>query len=104
MTQQLTFSLPQARTERDKGIARVSGTNANFLIAARAMAYRLMVQIGEITADDVRRECERQGIEPSHYNAWGAVFKDPRFVPTGAYRQSANVQGHGNRIRVWGLV
>ena len=59
MTQQLAFSLPQARAERDNGIARVSGTNANFLIAARAMAYRLMVQIGEITADDVRRECER---------------------------------------------
>lgn len=101
----MSAQLGLALQARDEGIEAVSLNNAEFLAAARSIAVELAAA-GPITCDDVRAECERQGIEPLHYNAWGAVFSGGcgrRLRFTGKLRKSRQLQGHGNLLRVWEL-
>ncbi len=98
--EQVEFDLQAARDARDEGIGKVASSNQEFLKHARFMAKEMAAVAGEVTADDVRRNVL---LYPLHPNAWGAVFKDKRFVWTGRYKQSAQVQGHGNMQRVWRL-
>lgn len=94
------FNLELALQARDEGIRRVAVNNEQFLKVARAIAKQLCAERGAITMDDVRAACD---LLPLHPNAWGSVFKDRAFQPTGEYRRSALVQGHGNRQMVWRL-
>jgi hypothetical protein len=96
MTEQ--FDLLAACQARDEGIRRVAENNQEFLVEAREVALRIAKRKGTVTADEVRRECE---LTPLHPNAYGAIFKSPKFKWTGSYRRSALVQGHGNLQRVW---
>lgn len=96
----LEFDKDKAIAARDEGIEKVASNNAEFLVAARAVAKELCVKNGDVTSDDVRKVCP---VLPTHFNAYGAVFKTPDFTFTGEYRMSTLVQGHGNMQRVWRL-
>ena len=91
-----------ARRGRDRGIARVAAKNGTFLETMRGVARMICRQKGSVTADDLREWADRNGIQPSHQNAWGAVFHHSEFEP-GEFVVSRQVQGHSNRIRLWRL-
>lgn len=100
--------LALALAERDRGIARVKSKNADWVetmrSAARMLARRKADRI--ITADDLREwvKTHPEVGEPTHYNAYGAVFcRNPDFEFAG-YTKSVQPQGHGNIIRKWRLV
>lgn len=89
-----------AIAERDAGIAAVAARNQTFLETVRGAARMICRRQGTVTADDVRKWADENGIEPTHRNCWGAVFKTPDFEFAGLTR-SAQVQGHGNRICIY---
>lgn len=95
---QSNFNFQEAMTARRAGQKRVEENNKRFMSEARRVAKRISIRKGDVTADDVRRECE---FEPLKYHAWGAVFLTKNFVWTGERRRSALVQGHGNEQKVW---
>lgn len=95
---QQEFDIRAARNARDQGIKRVAENNQSFLRVARAIAIMVARRNGDVTCDDVRKECP---VLPTHHNAFGAIFKTDYFEWTGEYRQSALRQGHGNMQRVW---
>lgn len=97
----LQLDLGLARRNRDAGIAKVASKNGTFLETMRGVARIICRQKGKVTADDLRDWAECNGVQPTHFNAWGAVF-NKEFMP-GEYVQSRQVQGRGNRIRVWRL-
>lgn len=97
------MNLPLAKAEARKGIAKVSGRNAAFLVKMRRLAMKICHGKGYVTADDLHEWADNNGIEPTHPNAWGGVFRTPDFYADG-YVTSANVAGHGNRIMRWRLV
>jgi hypothetical protein len=104
VTEPIQLDLEEALRRRDEALDRVEEQLPRFLDDARGTALRLAERFGTVTADDVREAFAEQGIPgPSHFNSWGAVFRDDRFEWTGEYRRSANVKGKGNMQRVWRL-
>lgn len=87
---------------RDRGIELVSLSNASFLETMRGVARMICRDKGEVCADDLRDWAKDHGIEPSHKNAWGAVFKNGDFESV-RFIRSRQVQGHGNLICIWKL-
>ncbi len=100
---QLELGALEGRKRRDEGIARVSSKNSGWLKEAREVAYRIARMKGTVTAEDVRGVLYARGLRPSHPNAWGGVFKDPRFVWTGNLIPSRVPSRHANLQRVWRL-
>lgn len=94
------LNLEQGKELRDDGIRRVSYANEDFIEVMREAARELMNQKTWITMDDVRVWAEEHGIEPTHPNAWGAIFRHRDFEPCG-FRNSEQPQRHGAMIRVW---
>lgn len=85
---------------RDKGIERVEAKGKEWLAEARRFAVSYCRVHGSVTADDVRVFYPLPG--HLHPNTWGALFKDPRFIPIGD-AQTTHPAGHARRVRRWGL-
>lgn len=85
---------------KDAGIKRVSAHNEEWLRHARARAREVWIERGNVTVDDLR-ECLGYW-QPTHPNAWGAVFKSGDFEPCG-WKASTTPSCHGRMIRVWRL-
>ena len=103
MIQPLQFDLLEARRRRDMGIARVSGNNQKFIDWARHTALLEIHRHGSVTIDSIRDIQKFYGVDnPTHRNAYGAIFRDKRFKPIG-FTPSKQVSNHGRRIIVWGL-
>jgi len=98
----MQLDLLAGQKARDNGIDQVSSNNEWFLQTMRDVAAQICMARGTTTADDLRAYAEVNGIEPTHPNAWGAVFKNKMFVSCGM-RPSEQVARHGNMIRVWRL-
>ena len=105
----MSAQLDIALAERDKGIARVKSKNSNFVETMRGVARMLAHKRPDktVTADDLRGWYDKNHNtyidDPTHYNAWGAIFcnnSDFEFV---GYVKSTQKQGHGNIIRRWRL-
>lgn len=94
------FDLIEALDRKEKGLADVASNNVRFLNVARKIAKSLARIKGEITADDVREVCP---LDPTSSNVWGNLFRTKDWEPTGAFRRSKLVQGHGNPQHVWRL-
>lgn len=97
--------LDLALVERDRAIARVAAKNATFIETMRGVARMIARKQGTVTADDLRDHLAKHPElgQPTHYNAFGAVFvNNPDFVLEG-YVKSRQKQGHGNLIRRWRL-
>jgi hypothetical protein len=99
---QANNQLALALHERDKGVRRVASKNGTFLETMRGVARLICRQKGSVTADDLREWAGKHGIEPTHYNAWGAVFLCDDFYSDGRTKSNQK-QGHGNDIRIWKL-
>ena len=103
MTQPLQLDLIEARRRRDRGIALVSGNNQKFIDWARHTALLEIHRHGSVTIDSIRDIQKFYGVDnPTHRNAYGAIFRDKRFKHIG-YAQSKQVSNHGREIKVWGL-
>lgn len=89
------------REDRDAGLEKV-----------RRETFRKNVQwvvsnmIGlEVTADDIRAECERLEIGAHHSNAWGAAImglrRDGFLAHYGEHRQSSRKSNHARDLKVY---
>ena len=98
------FDIRAALIAKAAGMDRVAANNRDFLDLAREAARMVCRQKGSCTADDLRELWLNPELpQPTHYNAWGCVFRHPDFRWTGAYRTSALISGRGNQQRVWRL-
>lgn len=88
------------RELRDEGIERVSSHNESWLELVRREARKISAWKGHVTADDVRARSAELGLEPTHRNAWGAVFKAEGWKPVG-WKLSKRPAAHGRAVRVW---
>jgi hypothetical protein len=95
------FDLAKGKRLRDEGISQAGANSGRWLDIARATALRIAQVHGQVTSDDVRAILEGQGLYPHHPNAWGAVFKQPHWTPTGERVASRVPSRHANEIRVW---
>ena len=91
-----------ARHQRDKGMKRVAGNNAEWLLDMRHVAKDICRQKGWVCSDDLRAWSDAHGRFPTHYNAFGTILTVKEFIP-GEYIVSRQPQGHANRIRKWVL-
>jgi hypothetical protein len=98
MSEQL--NLLEALRRKEAALGLVEDHNESWVETARRVARGICAERGEVTADEVRCVLYPLGIRPSHYNAWGAVFRGG-FEWTGRWRVSAVPEGHGNLQRVW---
>lgn len=107
MNQPIQLDLYEARRRRDKGIARVSVRNEEFLLRTRNVAIYYIEIRGQVTADDLKQWFNEwheflKIPSPTSPKAWGAVFNDKRFKCIGI-TPSKQVSRKGGLIRVWGL-
>lgn len=103
---QMALNLKAALEARDTGVQRVASKNSVFISTMCGIARLLCRQKGSITADDLREEATKRGLEPTHFNCWGALCRSPewkRYFEFVGYTKSRQVRGHGNRICVYRL-
>lgn len=99
----MQLSLEQGRALKEDGLASVAENNTVFLAVMRAEARRISETRGWVTSDDLRVYASQQNIEPTHQNAWGAVFLGRCWKVVGR-RKSAVPQGHSREIKIWAYV
>ncbi len=85
---------------RDGGIAKVAWNNEEWLYQIRAVAKAFCHQYGCVTTDDLRIAGRSVG-EPSHQNAWGAVFPKQKGWKRIGYKKSRRPEAHCRPIGVW---
>lgn len=92
---------------RDRGVARVKSKNSDFIETMRGVARMLARRRPDltITADDLREWLAANPYigEPTHHNAFGAIFCRNHDFEFAGYTKSRQPQGHGNLIRRWKL-
>ena len=94
------MNLTEGRKLRDAGIKKVAINNADFIAKMQKKALRLSETKGEVHIDDLRAYAIKQGIQPDHKNAWGAIFRAKGWHKIG-YRPSALPSNHGHVSPVW---
>lgn len=94
------MNLTEGRKLRDDGIKRVAINNSEFVAKMQKQAIRLSRQRGEVHIDDLRAYAIKQGIQPDHKNAWGAIFNAKVWQKIG-YRPSALPSNRGHVSPVW---
>jgi len=103
---QTAFDLEAALAAREEGVKKVASKNATFIETMRGVARLICHRQGTVTADDLKAWAAANDMQPTHYNAYGAIFcskawkAEFEFV---RYVKSRQVQGHGNLIREWRL-
>lgn len=95
---QLSLSVGEER--KDAGQELVAGNNLEFLAVMRAEAKRIALSRGWVSSDDLRVYGSQHNLEPTHPNAWGAVWREPGWSVVG-YRKSAVPSAHARGIRMW---
>jgi len=92
-------SYAEGRRLRDEGIERVLSRHKEWALKARSLALHIALLTGEVAADDLRGRIP----EPSHPNAWGAVFTGEGLFRPAAHRRSTTESAHARTIKVWAL-
>jgi len=82
------------------GQAQVEGNNLAFVRELREEAIRLVRINGSVTAEELRAYAEVHGLEPTHPNAYGGVFRGPGWRVIGR-RRSRWPSAHAREIKVW---
>ena len=100
---QTTLDITEGRRRRDEGKKKVAAKNVAFLTMARQFAKRYSIEHGSVTIDHVRKWAEESGIEPTHHNALGSVFRCNDWVAISVV-QSSQVQRHAGLVRLWRYV
>lgn len=99
----MQLSLAQGALLKEDGLARVSENNTVFLVKMRYEAMRISQERGWVSSDDLRVYASQQNLEPTHQNAWGAIFKGPHWKIIGR-RKSAVPESHNREIKIWQYV
>lgn len=99
----MQLSLAQGALLKEDGFASVSENNTVFLAQMRAEARRISEIRGWVTSDDLRVYASQQNLEPTHCNAYGAIFKGPQWKIIGR-RKSAVPGNHARSIAIWQYV
>ena len=99
----MQLSLEEGRVLKDDGLAGVADNNIAFLAVMRAEARRIYETRGWVSSDDLRVYASQQNLEPTHQNAWGAVFLGRCWKVIGR-RKSAVPESHNREIKIWAYV
>lgn len=99
----MQLSLEEGRVLKDNGLASVAENNTAFLALMRAEAIRISLSRGWVTSDDLRVYASQLDLEPTHQNAWGAIFRGPQWKVVG-HRKSAVPGNHAREIKIWQYV
>lgn len=99
----MQLSLEEGRVLKEEGITSVSENNTEFLALMRAEAIRISQSRGWVSSDDLRVYASQHNIEPTHQNAWGAVFLGACWKVIGR-RKSAVPESHNREIKIWQYV
>jgi len=87
-------------TLKEEGIAKVSANNVYFLALMRTQAAWICKKAGSVTISQLRRYADKQGVKPTHPNAWGAVFAGRKWTKIG-YTQSTIKSAHHRVVGIW---
>lgn len=99
----IQLSLEQGALLKEDGLASVAENNTAFLAVMRAEAIRISLSRGWVSSDDLRVYASQQNLEPTHRNAWGAVFLGRCWKVIG-HRKSAVPESHNREIKIWAYV
>ncbi len=99
----MQLSLEEGRVLKDDGLAGVADNNIAFLAVMRAEAIRISLSRGWVSSDDLRVYASQLDLEPTHQNAWGAIFRGPQWKVVG-HRKSAVPGNHAREIKIWQYV
>jgi hypothetical protein len=92
----------EGEKRKKRGLKSVSGNNTVWLQRARAIASDIYQRKGSVTTDDVKDYILRHQLpQPSHPNAWGAIFHAKGWRPIGRTKSKFSA-AHAREIRVWG--
>lgn len=95
----------QGEQHKADGIEALGFTHAAWMEAATCVLESLANRGSEFTSDDLRRECDAKWVcEPSHPNAWGAVFSKAAkagLIERIGYRKSTLPSAHARVVAVW---
>ena len=87
---------------KKRGMILAKAARYPLLVAARDIAFAIAKVKGTVTADDVGREMEKQGLG-SLGPAAGSIFNDDRFEFSGEFLKSMRKNSHLRLLRVWRL-
>lgn len=97
------FDAVAGQIARVAGMAQAAENKKSLLAHARKIAVRL-ARTRPITADDVQRELQAQGISVHALgNASGSIFRGKEWEWTGRYIKSSRVHAHANELKEWRL-
>tara|TARA_R110002110_G_scaffold16569_14_gene71669 strand:+ start:169 stop:513 length:345 start_codon:yes stop_codon:yes gene_type:complete len=96
------FDLPESERRRDEGVALVASHNETWIKWAREEARKIARRCGVVSSDDVRAIADREMRQPTHCNAWGALFRTKEWVEVGR-QKSKRITNHARRISVYTL-
>lgn len=100
---QLILDLTESKKLKSDGLKQVAAHNAEWLYRMRKIAKRLAAEHGSVSADELRVEAAKEGIEePSHPNAYGSVFNRSQWEPVG-WKPNELKSAHARSIRIWRL-
>ena len=99
-TSDLPLFWDEGDQRRQDGLDRIETHHATWLDRIRAVARRIVAQRGNVSADDLRAWADRNGCQPGHPNAWGAVFRGREWVPVG-YVRNGQPSAHARRVILW---
>lgn len=95
------FDAEQSEAAKETGMARAAEAQPGNLALARAIAKRICLTHGSVTADDVGEELARRGIDLGP--AAGSIFASKEFVWTGERVRSKRKSNHARELRIWRL-
>ena len=97
-------SLVAGEHARDEGQARVLERAGTFGEQAVEVIRRRLAG-ASVLAEEFRRVCVEEGVEPHHHNAWGALtavlVKRGVIEQTGEFQKSKDPRSHARRQPVW---
>ena len=104
--EQSPLDAQQARAARDEGIAAITAKREADYQLVVSVITRLFSRYRKITADDVRRYMNQNGLTITHENVVGASFNalaKKGVVNHVGYKQSIAKKRKGGVIKVWSL-
>lgn len=91
---------------KHRGQEQVEGNSEGWVKKMREVAVKIVGIRGSVSSDDLRRYALKNGLQPHHPNAWGAIFRGTvegmKWVEIGR-KKSAKKSNHGRKISVWTL-
>ena len=85
---------------RDQGLDAVEQHNTSWVKQMRRQARKICMTRGNVTSDDLHKFADSQDLQPSHHNAYGAVFRGKGWKCIGRCR-STRPSAHGREIKLW---